>query len=440
MDSVVFEIIFIGILVLTNGALSMAELAVVSANRGRLSAAAANGDRRAKIALSLSENSAEFLATVQVGITLIGILAGVFGGATIAEDLSLALSSLGIRGQIADTISFAGVVGSITFLSVVIGELVPKQIALAHPERVALIASPALACLARFCKPVVWLLEKSSLVATALLPFKTGKQIAVSDEDIGHYIAQGVDSGDITKEEKNIAMRVFRLDDRPIGAFMTRRSDVVWLDASVSIDENWKIAMSAPHSFFPVADKELDAVLGLVSVKDLFEVYYSQSPASIHDVVRPPLIVPETVNALSVLEEFKKQRRQIALVVDEHGGVSGVVTTHDLLEAMVGDLADYEGEAHSIIARPDGSLLVDATVDLQELLLHIGGDTAQLGGSQEYHSVGGLVFGLSQSLPREGMRVEWHNLSLEVIDMDGHRIDKVLVTKLDPPASGATGT
>lgn len=429
MDSLPLEILLIGILSLLNGCLATAELAIVSANRTRLSTMAGKGSRGAQYALKLSQNSSEFLATVQVGITLIGIVAGVFGGATIAEDFSEVLQAFHVKESLAHSIAYSMVIGIITYFSVVFGELVPKQIALAHPERVAVIFAPLLAKIAALCRPVVWILETSGKIVLYILPMRAAKQMEVSEDDIRVLISQGEEQGEIRPAEKQMAFRVFRLADRPIRAFMTHRRDVVWLNTKDSFEKNWSVAMSAPHSFFPVCDETLDNVIGVVSVKDLCAMRNSSETVSLTDSTRDALRIPSVIDTLSLLEKFKRERRQMAIVVDQHGGVGGVITTHDILEALVGDLADYEGEESSITKRSDGTYLVDAGCDVQELLLLL--DRApNTGGKElsEFHSVGGVVFNLTGSVPHVGSMVTWNGLRLEVVDMDGYRIDKVLVS------------
>lgn len=439
MDSLPLEILFIVVLSILNGLLAMAELAVVSANRMRLSTMAESGNPRAKVALELSENSTEFLATVQIGITLVGIVAGVFGGAAIAEDFSHGLVRIGIQPHFAEPVAYTLVIGTITYLSVIFGELVPKQIALAYPEQVALIVARPMALLSRLCLPVVWLLETSSTLVTRLLPFKTGKQTEVSEDDIRILISQGTETGEIQPAEKEMAFRMFRMADRPIRAFMTVRRDVVWLDLAKSFEANWQVALEVAHSFFPVAEETLDNLIGIVSVKDLFLIKSSNGEKKLEDFIKPALKVPSKQDALSVLEVFKRERRQMAVVIDPHGGVSGVITTHDLLEALVGDLADYEGEERSIVNRDDGSCLVDGAVDIQEVLFHLGRDTLDHEQSKEFHSIGGIVFREMNSVPQVGGKITWKGLVIEVVDMDGYRIDKVLVSVVPEPTELSEG-
>jgi putative hemolysin len=430
VDSLLFEILIIVLLSLINGVFSMSELAIVSANPGRLAVLASKGRRGAAIALKLAANSGQFLATVQIGITLIGIVSGVFGGATLGEDLAGALITYGLKPAIAEPVAFVTVVGFITYLSLVVGELVPKQIALSYPETVACLMSLPLLVLSRVGTPLVWILDSSSKLVSKVLPFKVGQRAEVSESDIKNLIAQSATSGEIRRTEKEIALRVFRLDDRPISAFMTARPDMEWLDLNKPLEELWSSALSVPHFFFPVCKGGIDNLLGIISIKDLCIIRASSSSINIKDLVRPAVKILSTRDALSVLEEFKKQRRQVAIVLDEHGDVDGMVTTHDLLEAIVGDLADFEGEELSIVRRENGTVLVDASVDIHELLLFLKIEAPEKAPLKGYQSVGGVVFGELNTLPTVGAKVTWSGLTFEVLDMDGPRMDKVLVTKV----------
>lgn len=430
MISFIIEVGIILVLTLLNGIFAMSELAIVSSSRGRLDRMAAQGNRGAKAAAALAENPSQFLATVQIGITLVGIIAGVFGGATLAADLGAVFEGLGMPDRVAYPLAFALIVGAITYLSLIFGELVPKQVALSNPERFASTVAQPLTVLSKLCRPLVWILEGSSRSLLRLLPISGHERSEVSEDDIQHMIAEGAKIGEIEPVEKEMAFRIFRLNDRPIRAFMTVRRDVVWLDATKPFDELWEVALSAPHSYFPVADGSLDQMLGVVSVRDLWLVKASGGRISLLEMVRPTLKVPASRDALGVLELFKQERKHMAVIVDEHGGIDGVVTTHDLLEAIVGDLADYEGEQHSIVKRPDGSALVDAAVDLQELFLFFGKEPTEEVATAEYHSVGGLVFRELQGLPVVGAQIKWGGFAFEVVDMDGYRIDKLLVSSL----------
>jgi len=434
----VTEVVIILSLSLVNGVFSMAELAVVSSSRARLASISAQGDRRADKVLALLENPSAFLATVQIGITLIGIGAGVFGGAAMAADLSAWLNErhfLSLR--VAEPLAFVVVIGSITYLSLVLGELVPKQIALGFPEKIAMLVAGPLGFVSKLARPLVCLLERSSKIVSKLFPFHVGSKDAVNEDDIRHMISEGAARGEIQLAEKEIAYRVLRLNDRPIRAFMTSRREVVWLDLDKPFEELWKLALSSSHSFFPVARGELDRVLGVISIKDMCVVTGSGGKATLDQFIKTPLKVPSTSDALRILNQFKAERRQMALVFNEHGGLDGIVTTHDLLEAIVGDLADFEGEENLAVHRRDGSWLVNAGIDIHELLLIVDKEMPKDEIDGAYHSLGGLISSTLKTIPTEGATIDWNGLLLEVVDMDGRRIDKVIVTPAEVPVKNA---
>jgi putative hemolysin len=271
-------------------------------------------------------------------------------------------------------------------------------------------------------------LEYSSRSVLRIIPLAS-RNASLTDDDISHYLQQGVQDGGIRQVEKEIASRVFRLDDRPVRAFMTRRADIVQLDISLGLSENYKKVLESPHTFFPVGDGSLDSILGVISAKDFLVHTQSMPDVFPKHLIRPALFVRAHTDALSILELFKRERRHFAIVLDENSSVCGVVTTHDLMEAIVGDLADYEGEAQAIVRREDGSVLVEAYLDAQELLLYFGIELAEHEIPKEFHSVGGVLFANLPQVPKLGSKITWHGLCLEVVDMDGHRIDKVLVSR-----------
>ncbi len=441
MDSIVLEILIILVLCSINGFLAMSELAVVSANRGELSSLAQKGNRRAEMALRLSSDSANFLATVQIGITIVGIVAGVFGGATIAEDVSHFLQLLGVSTGKADPTGYVVVVGGITYLSVVFGELVPKQLALSRAEMIAMLVAPTLDRAARWCRPIVWLLERSSTLVLRMLPFPVVSRPEVCEADIRRILAQGAEVGEILPEERDISLRALRLADRPIRAFMTPRVDMSWIDITSPFELIVQKVISAPHSFFPASAGGLEKLLGIISLKDVMTAQgLGSGRPPLESLVRPALRIPSSRDALSVLREFKSKRTQLALIVDDHDSVCGMVTTHDLLEALVGDLPDFEGERLSMVPRGDGSYLVDAGVDVQELLMAFGNTGSLDSGSVEFHSVGGVIFSSLRSVPTIGSKVTWKDLIFEVVEMDSYRIVKVLVSPLvvsAPPLSSS---
>lgn len=426
----ILEFAIIIALALLNGLFAMAELALVSSNKSKLTMLAQNGDKGAKRALSLANSPAVYMATIQFGITLIGIVAGVFGGAALAEDFAEFLSQWQSLKELAMPLSYVMVVGTITYLSIVLGEVVPKQYALSYPEEIAKSLSGFLLIIRKVFTPIVWFLEHSSAFITKILPIKLESHKEIKEEDIRAMVAHGAAVGEIESTEKEMVYRVFRLDDRPIRAFMTPRKDIIWLDLERPLEAIWKTAINVPHSFFPAAEGSLDLGMGFISITDLSIVYNSQGAKELREYIRPALRVSAKSDALTVLELFKRERKHMALVIDDHNSVDGVVTTHDLLEAIVGDMGDFEGQEQEIIHRDDGSLLIDAALDIQELFLALGLEIPAHQVSDEYHSAGGFIVNKLARMPKEGDLVLSDGFKFEVVDMDRHRIDKILVSKL----------
>jgi putative hemolysin len=436
MDSILIQFIIILAMIIANGLFAMAEIAVVSARKARLQQRAEEGDSGAKIALELANSPGRFLSTIQIGITLVGILAGAFGGAIIAEQLAPQLNRIAWIAPHGGAASLFVVVLGITYLSLILGELVPKQIALNHAERIAAAVAPFMRALSWFGAPLVHLLSFSTQVVLRAFGIKPSEETSVTEEEIKLMIEQGTLEGVFEPTEQEMVERVFRLGDRTVNALMTPRPDVVWLDPSDPPEEVQKKITANSHSHYPVADGQIDRIIGLVNSKDLLSQNLSCRPIDLRSVLRPALFIPESMSALDVLERFKQKRMHIAFVIDEHGGFQGVVTTSDILEAIVGDIPmPDETEEADIIQRDDGSWLVDGKVladDLKELL-----QVSELPFEDEnlYQTLGGLVMALMGRIPKSGDHLNWSGFRLEVMDMDGHRVDKVLIKALQPEST-----
>jgi putative hemolysin len=432
---VALEIAIILVLILANGVFSLAEIAVVSVRKARLDAAAADGDHRAQAVLNLRESPGQFLSTVQVGITLVGTLAGAIGGATISDKLSYALTSRGWFGSYADELAFAVVVGVITYLSVVCGELVPKHIALAHAEGAAKMLAAPMRILARASAPLIWLLSKSSALVLALLRVYPTVEQEVTEDEIRIILEQGADAGVLERAEHSMVERVMEFADRRAASLMTPRTQVVWVDVNAPLEISLQAMTAAPHTFFLLCDGEIDHPLGMISAKELWR--RQQAEGRITEL-RSSLVnvphIPESMPALKLVEKFKQSGQHIAIVLDEYGGVSGLVTLHDLMESLVGEMpaADDAGE-QSAVRRDDGSWLLDGMLPIADLvrLLEIDDPPADIG---EFNTVAGLVLALLGHFPHVGERLEWAGVRLEIVDMDGYRIDRVLATPPMPPA------
>lgn len=428
------DILFILVLILANGVFSGAEIAVVSSRRHRLEQQAEKGNRSAREVLRLAADPNEFLSTVQIGITLIGILSGALGGATVAQRLAPAINRLPLLAGHGQAISFALVVSVITYLSLLIGELVPKRIALADPERLACLTAPAMARLSRLTAPVVHLLSRSTDAVLRLLGVKARTTPDVSEDEIRAMIRQGAETGVFEEAEHDMMQRVMRLGDRAIKTLMTPRTDICWLDLDEPIDDNLQRVIASNHSRFPVARGSLDDCLGMVRLRHLLSARLSQTSIDLESLMQPPLFVADTTRALTVLEEFRRSGIHAALVSDEFGGVAGLVTLNDLMEGIVGDLPSIDDQEGPLaIRRDDGSWLVDGGMDLEAMVELIDHDILDLELERRYHTVAGFVMHVLQRIPRETDRFDWQGFRFEVVDMDGKRIDKLLITPLPRP-------
>ncbi len=426
--NIAFEIVVIVVLVLLNGLLAMAEFAVVSAQQVRLQERANNGSAGARAALALADAPDRFLATVQFGITLIGILAGAVGGATLAGRASGALDDVAVVGQYSDAVAFTLVVGATTYLSLVFGELVPKRLALQQPESIAAILARPLTTLARIGRPIVALLSYSTRGVLRLLGVPETVENQVSEEEIRILIEQGARSGAIEETEEAMALGIFDLADLTASDIMTPRRQIVWVDVEASEPENRARMAESGHSYYPAYDGSPDHALGFVAIKDLWR----ERDFDLRGVVTPPLYVPESAPAFGVMELFQQTGIRRALVVDEYGAIQGLVTLHDLLEAIVGELDAAIDADQPIIEREDGSWLVDGMTPLHELRDILQVDLAPVDDPGRYQTLGGLVMAELGKVPIPSEHFERAGLRFEVVDMDQARVDKVLVTRTAP--------
>jgi putative hemolysin len=435
--SIVLEILVILVLVLLNGAFAMSELAIVSSRRARLAAMERAGSRGAAAALALADDPQRFLPTVQVGITLIGILAGVFGGARLASTVARGLEALGMPGGVAYELSFVLVVVAITYLSLILGELVPKQLALRYPERVAALIAAPMTRLARFSAPVVWLLARSSALVMRLLGEHRPTEQGVTEEEVKAVVAEGEEAGALETEERHMIERVLRLADKPVRALMTPRTEVAWIDRADPPAEIAERIRAETVTRFVVAEGRVDNVVGVVAAKDLLDRLLSGEALSLAGMIRQPMVLPDTLSALDALERLRGDALGLALVMDEYGSFEGVVTASDLLEAIVGELGPApepapRGEG-AAVQRHDGSLLLDGLMASDELRSRL--DLPELPFAGKYHTVAGLMLTLLKRVPKEGDRIVWAGWRFEIIDMDGRRVDKVLAMR-DEVATG----
>jgi len=440
MPSVIFEGLVVVLLIFVNGIFAMSEIAVVSARKTRLRQWAEEGNAKARAALELANNPNQFLATIQIGITLVGILAGAFGGATIAKELSVILNDISWLAPYSHPLSLALVVVVIAYLSLIVGELVPKRLALNNPERLAMAIAAPMQVLSRVAYPAVHLLGLSTELLLRALGMKPSTEPLVTEEEIRALIEQGTQAGMFEEAEQEMVERVFRLGDRRVSAVMTPRTEIVWLDREASALEIRRTITESAHSRFLVADGSLDNVLGVVHAKDLLAHILGEQVVNLDATLQQPLYVPESMRALKVLELFKQSGTHIALVIDEYGGIQGLVTPSDILEAIVGDLPEAGEQVEPLaVQRPDGSWLLDGMLPVDEFkdLFDLG----ELPGEDQgiYQTLAGFVIMQLGRIPAAADYFVWEGLKIEVVDMDGNRVDKVLVTPTGDTISELAG-
>lgn len=429
-SQLIIEIGILVILILINGLFALAEMSIVSSRRERLRMLVDDGNRGAATALRLSQEPTVFLSTVQVGITLIGILAGAFGSASLSDELSQLIAPIPIIGPYSRTVALALVVGVITFFQVVVGELVPKRLALRNPERIAAAVAGPMSVLSKIARPLVRLLALTTRFFLRVLGVRDDiSETTVTEEEIKVLVEQGAQAGVFEEAERDMVESIFRFGDRQLRSLMTPRTEIVWLDINDPEEEIRETVSQSHHSRFPVCDDALDRVIGIVQAKDMLSNSWTDQPFDLKSIMRPPLFLPETMSALRALERFKQTGIQEALLVDEFGGIEGLVTLIDMMEAIVGDIPTAEEIAEPpVVKREDGSWLVDGSIDIDDLkeLLEVG----ELPDEGDYQTLGGFIVLLIGRLPRAGDRVDWQDYRFEVVDMDGYRIDKVLLSKL----------
>lgn len=431
MNNPFLEILIILLLLVANGIFAMSEIAVVSARKARLQQLAEEGDVKARTALELANNPNQFLSTVQVGITLVGILAGAFGGATLADELMGVLNEIPWLAGYSQAIAVGVVVVAITYFSLIIGELVPKRVALNSPERIAGYIAGPMMFLSTIATPVVKLLSLSTELVLRLLGIQPSAEPPVTEEELKVLIEQGTQSGVFAEAEQDMIEGVLRLGERRIGMLMTPRTHVIWIDIDAPVETIRQKIVTSRHTFFPVVRDSLDNVLGYVNAKDLLAQTLAGQAIDLNALLQEPLFVPERILALRVLELFKQQGTRIAFVIDEYGSVQGIVTDNDILEDIVGDIdmADISLEPQAV-QREDGSWLLDGLLHIDDLKETL--DIEELPDEEEghYQTLAGFVINQMGDIPTIGQSFEWGAYRYEVVDLDGRRIDKVLATPL----------
>jgi putative hemolysin len=412
-----------------NGLFALSELAIVSARKARLKAMADAGRAGAITALRLAEEPGRFLSTVQIGITLVGILAGAFSGAALGDRLTEILLGQGMPERVAEPLGYGLVIGSITYLSVVVGELVPKHLALKNAEGIACAVAPLMALISRIAAPVVWLLDASTKLIFRLLGQSTESESAVTEEEIKTIMAEAETAGVIETDERKMIAGVMRLGDRAVRGVMTPRMDVDWINLDDTEFEIRETLINTPHSRLPVAEGHPDNMLGVVQARELLAAFLREEPLDIRAHIRKAPIIPDTLDALDALEVLRQAEVPMALVHDEYGHFDGVVTPADILDAIAGAFRSDEGEAEpEAVQREDGSWLLAGWMPADEMAEQLG---ISLPERRDYETVAGLVIGELQHLPETGEAVETMGWRFEVIDLDGRRIDKVLASRVE---------
>ncbi|MBN1450682.1 MAG: HlyC/CorC family transporter [Anaerolineales bacterium] len=425
MSEIGLEIFIILFLILINGIFAMSEIAIVSSRKARLQQLVNEGDEKAKIALELANNPSNFLSTVQVGITLVGVLAGAVGGATIVEFLAPQLARLSWLAPYSETISLVLVVMTITYFSITLGELAPKRFALQNPERIASTVAGPMRSLSKLFSPIVRLLGASTSLVMRLLGAKPSSEPPVTEEEIHVLLNQGTQAGVFEEAELDMVAGVFSLNDRRVYSLMTPRTEILWLDVRDTAEEILKKLAEGPYSRFPVCQGSLDNVLGIVKARELLTRSLAGEPIHLKECLSPALFIPETTFASRALEVFKESNKELILVIDEFGGVTGLLTINDVLEEIVGDIEVGEPQ---VTQRQDGSWLLDGMLDIDEFkeLFHLG----TLPNEDDYETLAGFVLTSLGKIPQSADQFEWEGLRFEVVDMDARRVDKVLVTTL----------
>lgn len=431
---IAFEIGVIFVLLLANGVFAMAEIAIVSAKRAKLKLWAEAGDKKAKRALALAESPNRFLATVQVGITLVGIIAGAYGGATLSEKLAVPLRSLPLVAPYAQPVAFAVVVVAITYLSLIIGELVPKRLGLSNPERISSFLAGPMSALSTAAKPLVSLLSFSTDAMLRLFGFKQLPEAAMSEDELRLLAREGLRVGVLKPSETEMLESVLGLDNLRVRDLMTPRAKIIWVQEDEPHERIWHKIVVSGHTTFPVYSTTRERAIGVISIKSIYANMAAGAPVRVRDLMTEPLAVPASQNALSLLETFKKSGKHHAIVVDEFGSVTGLVTLHDMMEAIVGEFPSLEKRLRpDAKQREDGSWLIDAMIPIEEFEKKVVGFPLDPEQGRDYETFGGFILNKVGHLPKEGDTFECGAFTVEIIDMDSHRVDKVLLL----PKAGA---
>lgn len=418
------EIFILLLLIIINGLFVMSEIALVSARKARLESMANKGDLKAKVALTLAENPEKFLSTAQIFITLIAILTGVYSGEKFGHYLEPYVKQIAFLEHYAPTISTVIIVIIVTFLSIIFGELIPKRLGMLQAERIARLVAAPMNVLSTFTYPIVWLLTKISYLFFKLFNVKTSNDNAVTEEEIKAMITEGSEHGTIEEEEKEIIERVFHLGDRNITSLMTHRTDIAWFEATETVQQVKDKMDAIIYSSYPVCEETVDNIKGIISVKDLLK---ASADTLLKDIAKPALFVPENNTAYQLLEKFKETKIHSCFIVNEYGTLEGMITLNDILEAIVGDVPQSGQDEYEIIERADGTFLVDAQIPFYDFLSRFEKTDWMNEAEHDFDTLAGFVLHELEHIPATGETFDWRGFDFEIIDMDGQRIDKLLV-------------
>jgi putative hemolysin len=421
------EILIILFLILLNGVFSMSEIALISARKSRLENAAKKGNTNAKVALDLANSPNKFLSTVQIGITLIGILTGIYSGEKITTDVQDFVAGFEVLKPFANSIAVGIVVVILTFFSLVLGELVPKRIGLNYPETIAKAVAVPMKIVSKITAPFIWLLTISTEFLLDIFKIKPTADGKVTEEEIKAIIKEGTEVGEVQEIEQDIVERVFHIGDRKVNSLMTHRSSVVFLSLEDTLQELKAKVLHELHSFYPVCRENKDDIEGIVLLKDLF-ASFEKGSFNLESITKEPVYFIEQTSAYKALENFKKSKVHYALIVDEHGVFQGIITLNDILEALVGDASDFYDEEFQLLAREDGTWLVDGHYSLHDFLTYFDMDDHI--NDYDVTTVSGFIITELGNIPKQGQKLIWNKLEFEVIDMDGVKIDKILIKNL----------
>jgi putative hemolysin len=431
--SQVVELFILAGLILINSVLAMSEMAIVSSRRARLQQRASRGDAGAQAALALLDNPSYFLSAVQIGITLISILAGAFSGATLADSLAASIATVPILQPYSRAIAMGLIVVGVGYVSLVIGELVPKRIALNHPEAIAGAVAIPMGALAKVAAPAVWLLSASTELVLRLFRIRTTTQPEITEEEIKIMVEQAADAGIVEHVEQEMVVQVFKLGDRKVDELMTHRLKIEWLDIDDPLEENLHLLAASSHSHLPVCKDDRDHVIGLVSSKALLSKFIEGGPIDLQELLIKPHVVPESMPAFKLLDFFRRSGQHLAMVADEYGGIAGLVTTSDILEAIAGEFPTPEdADDPEAIRRDDGSWLIDAMMSIEKFKNLLDVETMPDEETLEYETVAGFVIAQLGHIPKEGEHFDHDGMRIEIVDMDHNRIDKLLVQLIEP--------